>query len=42
MTLTVAETFKLKDRGQIKKGNFADIVIWTEDPLEQMSYPYLY
>ena len=39
MTLTVAETFKLKDRGQIKKGNFADIVIWTEDPLEQMSYP---
>ena len=39
MTLTVAETFKLGNRGSIIQGKIADIVVWDADPLEPSSFP---
>ena len=39
MTSIVADVFNIQDRGSIKKGHFADIVIWSEDPLEPSAYP---
>jgi len=39
MTSTVAEIFNIQNRGSIKEGNFADIVIWSDDPLEPSAYP---
>lgn len=39
LTSNVAETFNLQDRGSIKVGNIADIVVWEADPLEPSSMP---
>ena len=39
MTSIVADVFNYQDRGSIKEGHFADIVIWSEDPLEPSAYP---
>ena len=39
LTSNVAETFNLKNRGSIKVGNIADIVVWEDDPLEPSSMP---
>ena len=39
MTSTVAEVFNLGNRGIIKVGNLADIVVWDGDPLEPASFP---
>ena len=39
MTSTVAEIFNIQNRGSLKEGNFADIVIWSDDPLEPSAYP---
>ena len=39
MTSVVADVFNIQDRGSIKEGHFADIVIWSEDPLEPSAYP---
>jgi len=39
LTSNVAKTFNLNDRGSIKVGNMADIVIWEADPLEPSSMP---
>ncbi len=39
MTSIVADIFNIQDRGSIKEGHFADIVIWSEDPLEPSAYP---
>ncbi|MDA9690793.1 amidohydrolase family protein [Pseudomonadota bacterium] len=39
MTLTVAETFKLGNRGSIIEEKIADIVVWDADPLEPSSFP---
>ena len=39
MTSIVADVFNIQDRGSIKEGHFADIVIWSEDPLEPSAYP---
>ena len=34
-----AKVFGLEKRGEIKPGNFADIIIWDDDPLEPSSMP---
>ena len=39
MTSIVADVFNIQDRGSIKEGYFADIVIWSDDPLEPSAYP---
>ena len=39
MTSIVADVFNIQDRGSIKEGYFADMVIWSEDPLEPSAYP---
>ena len=39
LTSNVAKTFNLNDRGSIKVGNMADIVVWEADPLEPSSMP---
>ncbi|NCV99720.1 MAG: amidohydrolase [Proteobacteria bacterium] len=39
LTSNVAKTFNLNDRGSIKVGNIADIVVWEADPLEPSSMP---
>ena len=39
MTSIVADVFNIQDRGSIKEGHFADIVVWSEDPLEPSAYP---
>ena len=39
MTSIVADVFNIQDRGSITEGHFADIVIWSEDPLEPSAYP---
>lgn len=39
MTSIVADVFNIQDRGSIKESYFADIVIWSEDPLEPSAYP---
>jgi len=39
MTSIVAEVFNLNNRGVLKKGYIADIVVWDGDPLEPASFP---
>ena len=39
LTSIPASVFNIKDRGSIKVGNFADIIIWDNDPLEPSSMP---
>ena len=39
MTKTVAQTFKLDNRGSIEPGKLADVVVWDGDPLEPASFP---
>tara|TARA_Y100000590_G_scaffold375269_1_gene440110 strand:- start:468 stop:1706 length:1239 start_codon:yes stop_codon:yes gene_type:complete len=39
MTKNVADTFGLSGRGLIAEGNYADIVVWDQDPLEPSSFP---
>ena len=39
LTSNVAEIFNIKNRGSIKVGNIADIVVWEDDPLEPSSMP---
>ncbi len=39
LTSIRASVFNIKDRGSIKVGNFADIIIWDNDPLEPSSMP---
>ena len=39
LTSNVATVFDIKNRGSIKVGNHADIVIWEADPLEPSSMP---
>ena len=39
MTARVAEVFNLNNRGILKTGNLADIVVWDGDPLEPASFP---
>ena len=39
LTSNVAKTFNLNNRGSIKVGNMADIVVWEDDPLEPSSMP---
>tara|TARA_B100000287_G_scaffold379789_1_gene383138 strand:- start:929 stop:2173 length:1245 start_codon:yes stop_codon:yes gene_type:complete len=39
MTARVAEIFNLNNRGVLKIGNLADIVVWDGDPLEPASFP---
>ena len=39
LTSNVAKSFNIANRGEIKPGNIADIVIWEADPLEPSSMP---
>ena len=39
LTSTPAKVFNLEKRGEIKPGNYADIIIWDADPLEPSSMP---
>ena len=39
LTSNVAKSFNITNRGEIKPGNIADIVIWEADPLEPSSMP---
>ena len=39
LTSNVADVFKIKDRGKIKKGFYADLILWDGDPLEPTSMP---
>ena len=39
LTSNVANSFNIANRGEIKSGNIADIVIWEADPLEPSSMP---
>ena len=39
LTSNVAKSFNIANRGEIKSGNIADIVIWEADPLEPSSMP---
>ena len=39
LTSTPAKVFNLEKRGEIKSGNYADIIIWDADPLEPSSMP---
>lgn len=39
ITATPADIFGLSDRGRLKAGAVADVVIWNGDPLELSSYP---
>ena len=39
LSSTPAKIFGLEKRGEIKSGNFADIIIWDADPLEPSSMP---
>ena len=39
LTSTPAKVFGLNNRGEIKSGNYADIIIWDSDPLEPSSMP---
>ena len=39
ITSTPANVFNIEQRGEIKTGYFADIVIWDADPLEPSSMP---
>ena len=39
LTSNVATVFNIEKRGSIKIGNYADIIIWEDDPLEPSSMP---
>ena len=39
LTSNVAKSFDIADRGILKKGMKADIVIWEDDPLEPATFP---
>jgi len=39
LSKNVADVFNLNNRGSIKIGFYADIVIWDADPLEPSSFP---
>ena len=39
LTSNVAKSFNIADRGILKKGMKADIVIWEDDPLEPATFP---
>lgn len=39
LSKNVADVFGIKNRGSLKKGNYADVVIWESDPLEPSSVP---
>ena len=39
LTSTPAKVFGIENRGEIKSGNYADIIIWDADPLEPSSMP---
>jgi len=39
LTSNVAKVFNIENRGSIKVGNYADIVVWEDDPLEPSSIP---
>ena len=39
MSNTVAQTFRLDDRGSIETGKLADVIVWDGDPLEPSSFP---
>ena len=39
LTSNVAKSFNITDRGILKKGMKADIVVWEDDPLEPSTFP---
>ena len=39
LTSNVAKSFNITDRGILKKGMKADIVVWDDDPLEPSTFP---
>ena len=39
MSNTVAQTFRLNNRGSIEAGKLADVIVWDGDPLEPSSFP---
>ena len=39
LTSNVAKSFNIADRGILKKGMKADIVVWEDDPLEPSTFP---
>jgi imidazolonepropionase-like amidohydrolase len=39
LTSNVAKSFNIADRGILKEGMKADIVIWEDDPLEPATFP---
>ena len=39
MSNTVAQTFRLDNRGSIETGKLADVIVWDGDPLEPSSFP---
>lgn len=39
LTSNVAKVFNIENRGSIQVGNYADIVVWENDPLEPSSMP---
>ena len=39
MSNTVAQTFRLNNRGSIETGKLADLIVWDGDPLEPSSFP---
>ena len=39
MSNTVAQTFRLDDRGSIETVKLADVIVWDGDPLEPSSFP---
>ena len=39
MSNTVAQTFRLNNRGSIEVGKLADVIVWDGDPLEPSSFP---
>ncbi|MDC0406191.1 amidohydrolase family protein [Gammaproteobacteria bacterium] len=39
LTSNVAKVFNIENRGSIQVGNYADIVVWEDDPLEPSSMP---
>ena len=39
ITSNPANFFDIKKRGILKRGNYADIIIWDADPLEPSSMP---
>ena len=39
MSNTVAQTFRLNNRGSIETGKLADVIVWDGEPLEPSSFP---